>query len=554
MLVRAQLTPIPRVVASVYLTAGSSIRAGYEPGASLRILKPGATCALSRFAIVGCALINNNCLKQEETLMREGVTPRTNTFGEFPLCALVVDDEPEVRRVISGVLEESGWMVREAESAKRAKDLLEAQSWTLIFLDKCLPDGDGISILQGLTKKAAGASVVMITGQGSYNEAILAMTSGALNYLPKPFTIPEVREQIERCLARLEQRELQRPLPLTPPAEEGLVARSARMIELGVQLQRVAKTDIPVLIGGPTGTGKEVIARELHRLSSRAANPFVTVNCGAISAQLIESELFGHVRGAFTGANHDRKGLLEEATGGTIFLDEITETLPVFQVKLLRALQQGEIRKVGSNNVIEIDVRVIAATNRDIYDEVEAGRFRMDLFYRLNSCILEIPALKERPEDILPLVEYFAAGAGRPVGFSESVMTALRNYEWPGNVRELENAITTAVKTCDGIVQLRDLPKRIQQPTSIPKDAEAEVLFGKSEEFLPLREATGNYIKKVMAHTGGNKSAAARILGVSYRSMFRMLKTGDDDTESQAEQGAARCSELPFEACPEGNG
>ncbi|MGH9908262.1 MAG: sigma-54-dependent transcriptional regulator, partial [Pyrinomonadaceae bacterium] len=456
--------------------------------------------------------------------MEEAVGPRAaNALGKFPLCALVVDDEPEVRRVISRVLEDGGWMVSEAESAERARDLLDTQSWTLMFLDKCLPDGDGLSILQTVTKQHLETSVVMITGQGSYNEAILAMTSGALNYLSKPFTIPEVREQIERCLARLEQEELGQTSVLGTN-EEGLIARSARMIEIGVQLQRVAKTDIPAFICGPTGTGKELVAHELHRLSERASGPFVTVNCGAISPQLIESELFGHVRGAFTGADRDRKGLLEEANRGTIFLDEITETQPVFQVKLLRALQQGEIRKVGSNNVIELDVRVIAATNRDICDEVEAGRFRMDLFYRLNSCMLEIPALKERPEDIIPLVEHFAAGAGRVVGFSESVMTALRNYAWPGNVRELENAVTTAVKTCDGIVQLRDLPKRMRQATSTSTDAEREVVIGKSEEFLPLREATRNYIKKVMAHTGGNKSAAARILGVSYRSMFRMLR------------------------------
>jgi DNA-binding NtrC family response regulator len=485
--------------------------------------------------------------------MQEAVAPSSNGVAKLPLCALVVDDEPEVRRVISRVLEDEGWIVSEAESAARAKELLDAQSWMLIFLDKCLPDGDGLSILKTVTQQHSDTCVVMITGQGSYNEAILAMTSGALNYLAKPFTIPEVREQIERCLARLEQQELgQTSVPA--PNEAGLVARSARMIEIGVQLQRVAKTDVSALISGPTGTGKELIARELHRLSARASSPFVTVNCGAISPQLIESELFGHVRGAFTGADRDRKGLFEEANRGTIFLDEITETLPVFQVKLLRALQQGEIRKVGSNNVTEIDVRVIAATNRDICDEVEAGRFRIDLFYRLNSCMLEIPALKERPEDILPLVEYFAAGAGKPAVFSDSVMTALHNYSWPGNVRELENAITTAVKTCDGIVQLRDLPRSMRQPRSTSTDAEPEVLIGKSEEFLPLREATRNYIKKVMAHTGGNKSAAARILGVSYRSMFRMLKTGDDDTENQTEQEAPSCSELPFETYHETSG
>jgi DNA-binding NtrC family response regulator len=478
----------------------------------------------------------------------------SSDLAKSPLSALVVDDEPEVRRVISRVLEDGGWMVSEAESAARAKELLDAQSWTLIFLDKCLPDGDGLSILQTITKQHSETSVVMITGQGSYNEAILAMTSGALNYLSKPFTIPEVREQIERCLARLEQEENRQVSPPTARIEEGLVARSSRMIEIGVQVQRVAKTDIPVFICGPPGTGKELIARELHRLSARESGPFVTVNCGAISPQLIESELFGHVRAAFTGADRERKGLLEEANRGTIFLDEITETLPMFQVTLLRALQQGEIRKVGSNNVTEIDVRVVTATNRNINEEVDGGRFRMDLFYRLNSCILEIPALKERPEDILPLVEYFAACAGRSVGFSELVMTALRKYTWPGNVRELENAVTTAVKTCDGIVQLRDLPKRMWQATSTSNDAEADVLIGRSEEFLPLREATRNYIGKVMAHTGGNKSAAARILGVSYRSMFRMLKTGDDDIERQTEQGAPSCSELPFEAYREANG
>jgi DNA-binding NtrC family response regulator len=464
--------------------------------------------------------------------MREATLPASiGSFGESPLCGLIVDDDPEVRRVISGVLEAEGWIVGEAESAKRARELFEKQPWTLIFLDKCLPDGDGLSILQTATRNGSGAAIVMITGQGSYNEAILAMTAGALNYLSKPFTISQVREQIERCIAGLRVDAVKKSAVTFN--EHGLVARSARMIEIGVQLQRVAKTNIPVFICGATGTGKEVVARELHRLSARAASPFVTVNCGAISPQLIESELFGHVRGAFTGADRDRKGLLEEANGGTIFLDEITETAPAFQVKLLRALQQGEIRKVGSNNMAEVDVRVIAATNQNIEEEVDAGRFRMDLFYRLNSCILEIPALKDRPEDILPLVDYFAACAERSVSFSESVFVAFRNYDWPGNVRELENTVTTAVKTCDGVVQLRDLPKRIQQAKSQSKDTETQVLIGQSEQFVTLRELIRNYIEKVMAHTGGNRMAASRILGVSYRSMFRLKDRGGNNEGRQ---------------------
>jgi DNA-binding NtrC family response regulator len=487
--------------------------------------------------------------------MKEAIMPRASgsAFDKSPLRALVVDDDPEVRRVISGVLEDERWMVGEAESAERAKELLDRHSWMLIFLDKCLPDGDGLGILQAVTRKSSDTSVVMITGQGSYNEAILAMTAGALNYLAKPFTISQVREQIERCIAGLEQAEA-RKTSVVALNEHGLVARSARMIEIGVQLQQVAKTDVPVFIAGPTGTGKEVVARELHRLGVRANDPFVTVNCGAISPQLIESELFGHVRGAFTGADRDRKGLLEEANGGTIFFDEITETLPTFQVKLLRALQQGEIRKVGSNNVIKINVRVIAATNRNIEEEVEGGRFRTDLFYRLNSCILEIPALKERREDILPLVDYFAACAGKPVGFSESVMTALGNYDWPGNVRELENVVTTAVKTCNGVVHLRDLPKRMRQPNSQSTAKEPEVLIGESEEFIPLRELTRNYIEKVMAHTGGNRMAASRILGVSYRSMFRMQKNSAGDNERKEEQSSAMSFEWPDEKYREANG
>ena len=487
--------------------------------------------------------------------MREATVPRAsgNVFDKSPLRALVVDDDAEVRRVISGVLEDEGWMVGEAESAERAKELLDSHSWTLIFLDKCLPDGDGLGILQTVTKKGGDTCVVMITGQGSYNEAILAMTAGALNYLSKPFTISQVREQIERCTVAPEHAE-DRKTTAVDVNEPGLVARSAQMIEIGVQLQRVAKTDISVFICGPTGTGKEVVARDLHRLGARAAGPFVTVNCGAISPQLIESELFGHVRGAFTGADRDRQGLLEEANGGTIFFDEITETLPTFQVKLLRALQEGEIRKVGSNNVVKINVRVIAASNRDIEEEVKAGRFRMDLFYRLNSCILEIPALAERREDILPLVDYFAACAGKSVGFSESVMTALSNYDWPGNVRELENVVTTAVKTCNRVVQLRELPKRMRQPNSAAKAKETQVLIGRSEEFIPLRELTRNYIEKVMAHTGGNRMAASRILGVSYRSMSRMQKKRTDDTEDKEEQDSAMSFEWSDEKYLEANG
>jgi DNA-binding NtrC family response regulator len=295
------------------------------------------------------------------------------------------------------------------------------------------------------------------------------------------------------------------------------------------QVGRVAATNLPVLLTGESGTGKEVVALALHR-RERADRPFVAVNCGAIPAELIESELFGHVKGSFTGADRDRPGLLEEANGGAIFLDEITETTRAFQVKLLRAPQNGEIRRVGCNQTQRVDVRVLAASNCDVEHEVEAGRFRKDLFYRLNAVAIMLPPLRDRHEDILPLATSFAErvySLNPKVRFSAEAVGVLESYPWPGNVRELENAVVRAVAMCDGTIRARDLPEQVrnyEHSNADEADLQAEGISDIEEEWLSLAQTESCYVTRVLAHAGYNKSAAARLLDVDRKTLDRMIR------------------------------
>jgi DNA-binding NtrC family response regulator len=284
-----------------------------------------------------------------------------------------------------------------------------------------------------------------------------------------------------------------------------------------------------VLLTGESGTGKEVVASALHQRSRRSTQPFVAVNCGAIPGELIEAELFGHVKGSFTGADRDRIGLWEEADGGTVFLDEITETTPAFQVKLLRAVQEGEIRRVGSNQTVKVDVRVVAASNRDVEQEVEAGRFRKDLFYRLNAVSIVLPPLRERREDILPLAQTFAARVhtlSPTVKFSSDALSVLERYSWPGNVRELENAIVRAAAMCDGMIRLQDLPERVRtNETGVGTPLSGENTANADEhEWSTLAVVEGRYVARVLERTGGNKQAAARMLDIDRKTLDRMIK------------------------------
>jgi two-component system, NtrC family, response regulator AtoC len=454
--------------------------------------------------------------------------------------ALVVDDDSLIRRNVAEVLRNDGWEVYEAESAEQAMEMLHRELWPLVFCDVRLSknNGDeGYAVLRSFTAQQPEAQIVLMTGHGSAVGALDAVSSGAYDYLMKPFEIEdvqrisqEVRKRIEKGLRSSPSDEL--PAPPVYTSDIDLIGVSTAFVEVMKFVGRVAATTLPIMITGESGTGKEIVARAIHCRSLRAARPFVAVNCGAIPSELIESELFGHTRGSFTGATADRRGLWEEADGGTILLDEITETSPAFQVKLLRTLQEGEIRRVGSNRTQRVDVRVIAATNRDPEQEMFQGRFRQDLLYRLNAVTLYLPPLRERREDILPLARHFAERAAssgtRPVGFSREAVRLLENYDWPGNIRELENAIVRAAALCDRIIRPEALPDRVRSFSESAKTpaalAESQSVNGDTEDLLTLAELENRHIRRVLARTGGNKQAAARILGIDRTTLQRKIE------------------------------
>ncbi len=446
---------------------------------------------------------------------------------------LVIDDEPAITALVATVLREEQWQVAEAESAEQAFGMLRDQVWEVVFCDVQLGGADGFSVLRRFKEESPATRVVLMTGHGTGAGAMDATSFGAYDYLLKPFGPEEIvslsqalHEQIQNKSAR----RLRAPYGAGgSKADVGVLGRSEAFINVMKQVGRVAATNLPVLLTGESGTGKEVIASALHNRSSRRDQPFVAVNCGAISAELIESELFGHTKGSFTGADRDRKGLWEEADKGTVFLDEITETTPAFQVKLLRALQQGEIRRVGSNQTLQVDVRVIAASNRNVEEEVAAGRFREDLFYRLNAVAITMPPLRERQEDILLLAKSFAErvySLSPQVKFSIDALELLEKYPWPGNIRELENAVVRATAVCDGTIRIKDLPESIQkyrgqQSADSPEPVEIALA---PEEWTSLAVVEGRYVAKVLGHTGGNKQAAARLLEVDRKTLDRMAK------------------------------
>jgi two-component system, NtrC family, response regulator AtoC len=486
------------------------------------------------------------------------VTARTvqvaSTSPVTTMKALVIDDNELVRDNVAEVLRGEGWEVCEADSAARAFEMLgEGASWQLVFCDVKLSDAheaEGYAVLRRFVEEQPGAQIVLMTGHGSAAGALDAVSSGAYDYLMKPFEVADVlriAQDVRRAHEKRERPGTTGELPPTPvyTSDIDLVGVSSGFVEVMKMVGRVAATNLPVLITGESGTGKEVVARAIHCRSTRAEGPFVAVNCGAVPSELIESEMFGHVRGAFTGAERERRGLFEEASGGTILLDEITETTPAFQVKLMRALQEGEIRRVGSNHTIRVDSRVIAATNRDVELEVREGRFRQDLFYRLNAVTLHLPPLRGRREDIMPMARHFAeraCPAGDPVSFSRDAVRSLVSYDWPGNIRELENAIIRAVALCDRLVRPEDLPERVREAAAALErqhalDAHATEEPARDaapapadEPLVSLSELEGRHIARALAHTGGNKQAAARLLGIDRTTLQRMIKRHGLDT------------------------
>src|SRR5438132_7519081 len=446
------------------------------------------------------------------------------------LHALVIDDEQPVREFVATVLREDGWLVSESGSAEQAFEMSDEENWDVVFCDVMLGGADGFSVLRRFKEEMPETKVVLMTGHGSAVGALDAAAFGAYDYLLKPFG-PEELQSLSASLRKQLSERSPRRLPknsVTDESDIDLVGRSAAFIEVMKQVGRVAGTNLPVFLTGESGTGKELVAAALHQHSGRADKTFVAVNCGAIPAELIESELFGHTKGSFTGADRDRRGLWEEADGGTVFLDEITETTLSFQVKLLRVLQEREIRRVGSNQTRRVDVRVIAASNLDVEAEVRAGRFRNDLFYRLNAVSIALPPLRDRREDIPPLAQAFADGVyslNPAVRFSPEAVTLLERYPWPGNIRELENAVVRAGAMCDGIIRVQDLPERIREYCEEPRQTNVEAIADASEQDWPqLSEIEGRYVARVLQYTGGNKQAASRVLGVDRKTLDRMIK------------------------------
>jgi DNA-binding NtrC family response regulator len=445
---------------------------------------------------------------------------------------LVIDDDADTCSFLREILEEEGWLVNTATSASAALTLAGAAGFDLIISDINLNESlNGIDLLKRFRQLSSGSQVILISGFGTLETAIEAVREGAFDFVSKPFNVKEVIATARRALQDTEEKlsagnDSLRDLSARY-ASSGLVGHSRQMIELYKEIARVASYRSTVLIVGESGTGKELVARAIHHHSPRAARAFIAVNCGALTETLLEAELFGHARGSFTGAVADKKGLFEEAEGGTIFLDEIGETSQALQVKLLRALQEGEIRRVGASKTTKTDVRVIAATNRDLEGEVLAGRFREDLFFRLSVITLRVPPLRERREDIPLLAHHFlrrtCEETGKSVTLSESALAVLLNYDWGGNVRELENSIEHAVLHSRGAtIAESDLPLRLRSPRAPRPEAEPS-LEGKLFENLPsLEEMERRYLLHVLEAVDGNRTRAAEVLEIDRRTLYRM--------------------------------
>ncbi len=446
---------------------------------------------------------------------------------------LVVDDEAGVRRTLSMILEDEGYQVITASDGKEGLDRALKEEPDLILCDIRMPRMDGLEFLEQYRKKNGQALVITITAYGSTELAVEAMKKGAYDYLPKPFTTAEVvltlRKAEEREKLRREVTRLRKRVKADQRYPE-IVAKSAGMREAVELATKVAQHPSTVLITGESGTGKELIARLIHGASPRADRPFVPINCGAIPENLLESELFGHVKGAFTGAHVDRAGLFEEADGGSLFLDEIGELPSQLQVKLLRALQEGEIRRVGDSAAHKVDVRLVAATARDLEQEVREGSFRSDLYYRINVVRIHLPPLRQRTEDIPPLTRHFIERFAKQLsidvsGFEPAAMKLLLGHPWYGNVRQLENVVERAMVLAEGpTVRPEDLPDFIRHPEtsvegpfeSLPAD---ELSIKKQTAELERR-----LIGRALQVTDGNRTKAAELLDLSYRALLYKIR------------------------------
>jgi len=445
---------------------------------------------------------------------------------------MVIDDEPLMRVTIQDALAAEGYEVSIAETGKKGVNLIKDHQADILITDLKLPDMDGIQVLKEAKSLNPTTQVILITAYGSVDSAVTAMKEGASDYLTKPFPMDELLLIIKRIL-RMKQLE-EENIFLRKKVEErygleGLVGKSPQMLKIYELIDTVAQTDTTVLIYGESGTGKEMVANAIHLRSLRKGGPFIKVNCAALPETLLESELFGHEKGAFTGAIKQRKGRFEMADGGTLFLDEIGDISPVVQVRLLRVLQERQFERVGGNETLSVDVRLICATQRDLKEEIRKGSFREDLYYRLNVVPMHLPPLRERREDILLLSDHFmnkfSQKMGKEItGLSEEAKTILLKYTFPGNIRELENMLERAVALIKGkVIQAYDLPEEVCGQTSPVRDVCEKIRGSK-----PLASAVSlfekEYIQSVLEKTKGKKGQAAEILGISRKTLWEKIK------------------------------
>ncbi len=463
---------------------------------------------------------------------------------------LIADDEPSIRHVLSLVLSERGYEVRAVADGEEALKELTARPYDVVISDVRMPKLDGMALLEKAVALSPEVTFVVMSAYGTNDVALQAVQKGAYDYVQKPFKPEEVvfvlQKAEERHRLLKENRRLKEATGSAAPLER-IAGVSEAVKGVHKQILKLAPVSTTVLITGESGTGKELVARAIHELSKRAAMPFVAVNCGAIPAGLIESELFGHARGAFTDARTAKRGLFSEADGGTLFLDEVGELPQAAQIKLLRFLQEGEIRPVGENKAERVDVRVVAATLRDLHRLVERGEFREDLYYRLNVVNLVVPPLRERKDDVGVLARAFLARFNRELnrdthvrGFSPEAEALLASYAWPGNVRELENAMERAVLLAEGeLIAPENLPEKIWSARPAPSSEGAADPTGRQD--LSIKRATREleeaYIKAALRRTRGNRTRAAELLEISHRSLLYKIKEYGIDPDAEAERG-----------------
>ena len=446
---------------------------------------------------------------------------------------LVVDDEMDLTISCQRFLNSKGYRTAVAANGEEALEQVQEEGPHLVITDLKMPGMDGMELLRQIKEINSEIQVLMMTAYSTIEDAVMAMRLGAVDFVPKPFTPDHLLIVVEKALAerdlREENRNLKRQLN-TQYSFDNIIGKSLAMSRIFEAIKKIADTNINVLVCGASGTGKELIARSIHANSSRNSYPFLPLNCGALPEHLVESELFGYEKGAFTGANRSKPGLLESAHRGSFLMDEVSELPPALQVKFLRVLEDGKFRRLGSNQEREVDIRLICATNRDLEKQVDAGAFREDLFYRINTFTLTIPPLKERPDDIPLLVDHFLHRYKEQVhkeveGLSPETMELLKNHEWKGNIRELEHVLQHALVLTSGpYIQPQDLPRNVQKapPREALSQTYLELPFKEAKERL-IEDFERRYIREVLGKYEGNISRSATHSGIDRRSLHRLL-------------------------------